>query len=694
MPPIESWDSPETLREDLKKFIIEKCSNSIADVLSMDEDFFKNIEDYLIKEKDNLLEDVNYIQELQDYLKSKKIPKKQIKLICGYILFKSIKDDLLKEKPNLLEDVNYIQNLQIYLKSKKIPEKQIKLMCDYISDLKDKEIYNYPDTKDKEIYDSPDTKDKEIYNYPDLEHFFIWEPSINEDSYGELPEWTLYAPFEDDQRDLYDETIDTQRQKHNEPTYREFLIQQASIIQRFDKFKLDDSQTESSKTSKNSGSSKPPKTSTPKTIKISDIEPGTLHAGDGTYRDYCLFNLIWWKDDDWFYLNDFLNKIDKISQNKPFPLINFLLCMYCNNFVEFREFYNNKIDDSYIDTSKIHPLQWEKLNLYDIRCWLAHNVSFYKKNWKWWVHIKVDRRGTHKEADIEPSFFDEVLRLPATSINIDCDVVTYWKKKSFWISSHKYRYNNNQDRPINHMKDDWTFSEALSTRFSENHQYKKHEIDELCRQITSNNFEVFWNTIWLVSSINRPYVHNLFSVIIINIIYQMIKNPNIKYKDLENNLIKEMAGHTFTIQNKKEILKFCFKHVDSRLKVQALKTYYINIFNKDIQRHSDTLQEKLEYSSSQNPEMEYHKHIIKMCHIRNALAHWHYTIIWNQINMWDINKDGLIRSNWNRNADEEYCSTDINELYNDVLKKEIKFEEKEEQTKIKYIDKIVKNPPF
>jgi len=62
--------------------------------------------------------------------------------------------------------------------------------------------------------------------------------------------------------------------------------------------------------------------------------------------------------------------------------------------------------------------------------------------------------------------------------------------------------------------------------------------------------------------------------------------------------------------------------------------------------------------------------------------------------MWDINKDGLIRSNWNRNADEEYCSTDINELYNDVLKKEIKFEEKEEQTKIKYIDKIVKNPPF
>jgi len=41
------------------------------------------------------------------------------------------------------------------------------------------------------------------------------------------------------------------------------------------------------------------------------------------------------------------------------------------------------------------------------------------------------------------------------------------------------------------MKDDWTFSEALSTRFSENHQYKKHEIDELCRQITSNNFEVF-----------------------------------------------------------------------------------------------------------------------------------------------------------------------------------------------------------
>jgi hypothetical protein len=77
----------------------------------------------------------------------------------------------------------------------------------------------------------------------------------------------------------------------------------------------------------------------------------------------------------------------------------------------------------------------------------------------------------------------------------------------------------------------------------------------------------------------------------------------------------------FSIQDKEEILKFCFKHVDNRLKVQFLKTYYINMFNKDIQRYSGALQKKLEYSTSPNPKTEFHKHIIKMCHIRNALAH-------------------------------------------------------------------------
>jgi hypothetical protein len=83
-----------------------------------------------------------------------------------------------------------------------------------------------------------------------------------------------------------------------------------------------------------------------------------------------------------------------------------------------------------------------------------------------------------------------------------------------------------------------------------------------------------------------------------------------------------------------------------------------------------------------------------MCHIRNALAHWRYTIIWDQINMWDINKDGHIRNNWTKNANEEYCSTDINELYDDILKKEIKFENKKKQTTVEYVDNIIKNPPL
>lgn len=520
----------------------------------------------------------------------------------------------------------------------------------------------------------------EILGSDQLENFFIWKAPENQQKYGELPEWTLYAPFEDNQRELYDKTIDIQKQKYDESTYEKFLIQQANVIQRFDDFKLEDSQAESS--------------SVPEAKKVSDIEPGTLHASTKKYKDYCLFNLIWWKDDNWFYLNDFFNKIDEISHDKPFPFINFLLSMYCNNFVELREFYHDNIDDYYIDKSKIHPLWWEKLSLYDIRCWLAHNVSFYKKDWKWLVHIKVDRNDTHKEADIEPSFFDEILRIPATSMDLNCDVFNFWKKKSFRISSHRYKWRNNQDRPINFMKNDSTFSEALSTKFSENHLYKRNEIKKLCHQITSNDFEVSWNTIWLVSSVNRPYVHNLFSVIIINIFYQKIKNPNIKYKDLKNNLIQEIASHMFSIENKEEILNFCFKHVDSRLKVQFLKTYYINIFNKDIQRYSDALQEKLEYSTSPNTKTEYHKHIIKMCHIRNALAHWRYTIIWNQINMWDINKDGHVRNNWTKNANEEYCSTDINDLYDDILKKEIKFENKKKQTIVEYVDNIIKNPPL
>ena len=523
----------------------------------------------------------------------------------------------------------------------------------------------------------------EILDLDELSTFYIWKEEEHE--YTEIPPGTLHCSTNDDQLDeTYDWDQNIQHQKHSELVYRKFLIQQASVIQRFNNFK-----------SKSESSWGPV-----------EIHPGTLHSSWSwthswlwthswwempswwrislrswsKYRNYCLFNLESWKDNDGFCLNDFLDKIDEISNYKPNSLINVLLSQYCNNFVEFEEFYRDKIKQSLIDTSlidfwKVHVLKGENINLYDIRCWLAHNVSFYKdKKWKWLVHIEREKdNGVKIIADIEPSFFDDVLKLPSTCKDLECDVLTLWKWKRINLAKHRY---NSKNRPLDFMENDDRFSGVLSTAFNQNYLYKKKEIKEMCDKITSSDFLVSWPTLWLASKVNRPYVHNLFSIICITLFYQIIKNPNIAYKEIERKTTEEISNNIFTIDNKEYIIKFCIENIESRLKLQCLKTYYINIYKKVNEKRTN------KWNKKPNGKQRRNAHEERMTHIRNALTHWRYTIIWNNINMRDEGRTNGVQPT---KADDEYCSTNIDELYNEVLWQELAYEKSRDGSMVKCI---------
>jgi hypothetical protein len=57
----------------------------------------------------------------------------------------------------------------------------------------------------------------------------------------------------------------------------------------------------------------------------------------------------------------------------------------------------------------------------------------------------------------------------------------------------------------------------------------------------------------------------------------MLKNPNIKYEELMSNTVNELSNSLFTVQDKSDLVTFCFKHLKNRLKVRSLKRYYVDI---------------------------------------------------------------------------------------------------------------------
>jgi len=87
-----------------------------------------------------------------------------------------------------------------------------------------------------------------------------------------------------------------------------------------------------------------------------------------------------------------------------------------------------------------------------------------------------------------------------------------------------------------------------------------------------------------------------------------------------------------------------------------------------------------------------------MHHIRNALAHWRYFVIWDCIKMWDINEKGkVVRGSTmdgkfkNKENDKNEWVFSIKSLHTKTLKQELKFESKGNRTIIETSNKLRKN---
>ncbi len=478
------------------------------------------------------------------------------------------------------------------------------------------------------------------------------------------------------------------------------------------------------------------------------IPPWTLHAHGDKY-DYCLFNLPWWlQPGKWFCLNNFFQDINQVW-NKNNYLIDLILSIYCDNFLGFWEFYadNCRIKDPQVDSkiksmvsNMVYP-NWDyKLDFHDIRCWLAHNVS-YKNKWdKKLVYIEVDRGGTHKEAYIEPSFFDEVFQLLSSYSHLSFDVIeksNQWEIINYYTFKHKWRSDPNK---WNNVKDSSQFMEKISKDYTKDKR-NIEEIRNMEKLLKSQNLEISWNTLWLVSETNRPYVNNLFSIVSITVCYNMLKNPNIKYEELMSNTVNELSNSLFTVQDKSDLVTFCFKHLKNRLKVRSLKRYYVDIgkfgqgqelavltrrgrwcrtiTGTNITNLSSSNQKRLKdiidkyeqnnhervvlpqpgdqrpserFKNFEECQEEYNKEIKEKTHIRNALVHQHYFIVWDCIKMWDINKkgklqrwstiDGKIPSD-NQNHPENEGVFSISELFRKLHTQDKLFESKEDRSAFK-----------
>ncbi len=483
------------------------------------------------------------------------------------------------------------------------------------------------------------------------------------------------------------------------------------IVQRFDKLKLEALESADSDTHKW------------RQPGWEEIEPWTLHAEQKYEKyDYCLFNLVWWWQSGKWFLNDFFEYIDKYNCKDP-DSVNFILSIYCNNFLEFRQFYHDRrifeIDDMIREI--LDKNGGYEIDLNDIRCWLAHNGSYKEKNWKKWVYVKIDRGWQpHKEAYINPSFFDEALKLLNYYSYLDFDAVENWrysKSQNYYTFKHKKRSDSN--KRIYKMWNDSQFKQAFFKKVSDDKIYKKtrksdEESKNMKALIESERLNVTWNTLWLVSDTNRLYVHNLLSIVSITICYLRLKNPNWGYKELKAQTIKELSNYIFTMQNVADAISSFFENIIDPIQVQFLRRYYVNIgnFSEDEKlqtiRNSDwkittnrktlsksnqkclddiiKMYERInkkeviepgnEEANTENAEVverekldrwfadcktEYNKNMDKMRHIRNAFTHWNYLVIWNRIKMWDIDKEGEVT--WGSTMDGRMKNnlTDINE---------------------------------
>ena len=393
--------------------------------------------------------------------------------------------------------------------------------------------------------------------------------------------------------------------------------------------------------------------------------------GVESLKEYCLFNLIDRNSGQWFTLSNFINQNnislwDRNSIN--YDLSNAISYICLDNFCEQEWFYRWKLFDSsevimsdewqgniltqgVIDFSKVKLENPSSMTCEEcmkkIRNSIAHWDFMYLRE-DTWVAIYINDKMWF-EAFIEPSFFDDWFCFGQYASDISCDFILWWKNKEPW-KERIYEYQNRWESMPKLVNFLWPqFKENVTTIFDNrynairinlNQQWWEKELEIIDSEFTQEP----WLLFWLLSENERPYVHNLLNVISITMLDKIMKNPNVSYNELFDNLAIETIcseRNLFTFQDRNKIIKLCLDMLPDLLMLQWLKVFYVNIL--DIPENNRTLEQR------------------EQAHIRNALIHWYYKIVKWKIIIWDFDRNRNIETFGKRIYDIETLWNDAKE---------------------------------
>lgn len=390
-------------------------------------------------------------------------------------------------------------------------------------------------------------------------------------------------------------------------------------------------------------------------------------------KKYCLFNLLDRKSDQWFTLSRFINQnnvslLERTSMD--YDLINAISNISLDNFCEQEWFYrwvlfdpndiissdeweSNISNQGVVDFSQIKLTSPSSMKCEEcmkkIRNSIAHWDFMYLTE-DTWVTIYVNDKNWF-EAFINPSFFDDWFCFGQYASDISCDFILLWNNEKL-RKENIYEYINWWEKISKLVNFLWqNFKENLTTvlddkynavRINLNQQKWIKEMEIIDSEKTQEPRLLFW----LLSENERPYVHNLLNAISISILNKILRNPNISYNELLDNLAVETIWserNLFTFHDRDKIIKLCLDILPDLLILQWLKIFYINILK--IPENNRTLEEK------------------RQAHIRNALVHWYYKIVRWKIILWD---EKINRETWGRDIPLEKDIYDIETLRNEA----------------------------
>ena len=400
-------------------------------------------------------------------------------------------------------------------------------------------------------------------------------------------------------------------------------------------------------------------------------------------RDYCLFHILRKKESG--FLSNFLMKHKDIlcswKNDLVYDLINSILDISFSNFCEQEDFYRNLLQtNSHIiykdetaditfesidnrcgfDFRKVKLLEPGSLTVEDFLRFTRNALSHWDLKYIFdGNNVSVYLKSSDFEVLIDPSFFDIGFYFSSYANFLPCNFienhVSNIPDKTQYIYESILCKRENVSSPTN-----WSEIWERDISYLLNTSYHPQMINlsgtERINEVHLLNF--FRKSIefpilfWLVSDTDRMYVHNLFSAVSIIILNKIQENPNITYemlKDMVWVMWRDLDLFTLDGWNKKlAIMKLCFDMLPYLIMLQWLKIFYNNIL--DIPKDNRDSREK------------------RHAHIRNALCHWFYKIVWWKIILWDMNKHLP-------GSPMTLCKSiyDISDLFNEAMFEELKY---------------------